>query len=105
MMVGWCHVDVSSLDQSAILSKDCRVLSAFAQDTRQYARIRANMHDDKNRRRTRNWQRGNDAPQGVKATIRRGNYYNTFHGVMLTPQRRRAYCVLFSFDFFQQSQS
>ena len=86
-MVGWRHVDVPSLDQNAILSKDCMVLSFMAQDLRQYARIRANMHNDENRRRAWNWQRGNNAQQGVKATSRRGNYYNAFHGVTLTPLR------------------
>jgi hypothetical protein len=68
MMVRRRYVDMTALNQSAILSKGCRVLPAAAQQLWQYALMRANMPDDKDCRRTWNWQRSDDAPEGIKAT-------------------------------------
>ena len=60
VVVGRCDVDVPSLDQFAMLSEACRVLPAAAQQIWQDAWMVANMHDDKDRRQARDWQRSND---------------------------------------------
>jgi hypothetical protein len=59
---------MAALNQSASLSKGYRVLPAATQQVWQYALMRANMHNDKDCRRTWNWQRRDDAPEGIKAT-------------------------------------
>jgi hypothetical protein len=82
-MVRRRHVDVPGLDRGAIPSKGCRQLPAHAQQTRQSAWMGAGMHNDKDRRRARNRQRRDDAPEGIKATGRSRNDDNADHSATL----------------------
>ena len=68
MMVGRCHVDMPSLDQTAVTSESCRVPAATTQQMRQHAWMRADMHNNKNRRQAWDRQRRDDAPEWIKAT-------------------------------------
>ncbi len=68
MMVGRSHVDVPGLDQRAILSKGCRMLSATTQQMRQHASMRPGMHNDKDRRQAWHGECRNNVPEGIKAT-------------------------------------
>jgi len=84
--VGRCDEDVSGLDQGPIFSERRRVLSA--QQTRQRAGVGASMHDDKDRRRAWNRQRGGDAPEGIKATGGGPNDYNSVQPTALLMRSR-----------------